>query len=382
MPNNIQIIVDGKTATTSGTSDEPATKADPTSSYTSSKNSTKSTSSDQSSSEKKDDCDDGFLCFLVFQCFWVIGLPLFLYTKGRRDGTKALAAQIPDSKIFAEREKLQKEEERLKNAPELIMFPQCGYCGRLFDVHQSNLQNQRKKLAEKFEALDKEELQHLKERAMVLETKLETQKASFETEKARESSHEAVNMGILPDKTGTEAVDKPYTVAADLRCPGLLSGPFGCSRCSGEKADPPMREAGKSLPATSVPWTPRRGLEMNETPTILPHQDDSMVRTKPDTKVTGPPTTKRAPSTASNVVLESLSAENDATNEEMSQIKRAKEALKSREKELKAQGKDWKKRMQELNTPKSDQITPVASGMLLGSVLAFGVSMMMSVYRS
>ena len=93
-------------------------------------------------------------------------------------------------------------------------------------------------------------------------------------------------------------------------------------------------------------------------------------------------TTKRAPSTASNVVLESLSAENDATNEEMSQIKRAKEALKSREKELKAQGKDWKKRMQELNTPKSDQITPIASGMLLGSVLAFGVSMMVSVYRS
>ena len=68
-------------------------------------------------------------------------------------------------------------------------------------------------------------------------------------------------------------------------------------------------------------------------------------------------------------ILETLSAERDATSEEMNQIKQAKEALTSREKGLEAESKDRKKRIQELNAPKSDPIWP----MLFGSALTFGV---------
>lgn len=79
---------------------------------------------------------------------------------------------------------------------------------------------------------------------------------------------------------------------------------------------------------------------------------------------------------APTVVLETLSAEKDATNEEICRIKQAKEALTSREKELEAKSKDRKRRIQQLNAPKSDPIWPV----LLGSALAF--AMMTSIFRS
>ena len=226
---------------------------------------------------------------------------------------------------------------------------------------------------------------------MVLEGKLQTRKASIETDRARESQRESVNAGILPDKTHTERVDGLSSETAELRLHGPSVGIpslgikeeylFRCPDC-GEKADPSVRQAEMLPSANVVPQVPSQGLEMNETPRNLPHQDDSMTHTKADTKLTAPPTTMRGPSPASNIVLESLSAENDATNEEMCQIKRVKEALKSRERELEAQGKDRKKRIQELNAPKSDQISHMASGMLLGSALTFGVKWMMSVYRS
>lgn len=47
---------------------------------------------------------------------------------------------------------------------------------------RSDQQEQRKTLAEKSEALDEEELEHLRQRVRVLERKSETQKASIETD--------------------------------------------------------------------------------------------------------------------------------------------------------------------------------------------------------
>ena len=82
-------------------------------------------------------------------------------------------------------------------------------------------------------------------------------------------------------------------------------------------------------------------------PKSLPSQDKSRPKT---------PKTKRAQTPASTVVLETLSADTDATNEELSQIKQAKEILTSREKGLQARSKDRKRRIQELNAPKSDPI--------------------------
>lgn len=61
-------------------------------------------------------------------------------------------------------------------------FQRCGKCV---------LRDQKKKLADdKLEALDNEELKHLRQRAMVLEGKLKTQKVSLETDRVRESALE------------------------------------------------------------------------------------------------------------------------------------------------------------------------------------------------
>ena len=77
---------------------------------------------------------------------------------------------------------------------------------------------------------------------------------------------------------------------------------------------------------------------MNEPSETSPHPDDSTARTEPDAKIPGPPRTKTGRSPTSNETLESLSADKEAAKEEIGQIKRAKEALKSREEELEGPG--------------------------------------------
>lgn len=383
MPNHIQIILDGKTATTLANANEPAARANSTSPNTSSGNSTKSDSSDQSSSNKDDSSPDkppdSFLyvlkvCFLSYVAF-------ISYRNGRERGAQDLTAQIPDGKIFTERESLRKEEERLKQSPEfLTVLRHCAKCDSMFRVRHHILRDQKKELAEKIEALDKEELEHLRKRAMVLERRLGRQKRSIETDVVRESLLEDVNGWMVQDKTHTKMVEASHSELPCILLPGpfprIEEGPCVCPNCSGGNANPAMRQSEKSPSANVVPQVPSQGLKVNETPRTVPHQDDSTAHTKPDTETTGLPRTKTRPSPASNAILESLIADDDATNEEIGQIQRAKEALKSRERELEAQGKERKKRMQELNAPKSDQTWPIARGMVFGSALAFGVTMM------
>lgn len=96
-------------------------------------------------------------------------MAVFYHEKGRNRGAQDLTAQLPDGKIFAEREYLRNEEQKLKQCP----APQ---------------RKQEKELAEKIKALDKKELEHLRERAMVLEGKLETEEASIEEVRARDNA--------------------------------------------------------------------------------------------------------------------------------------------------------------------------------------------------
>ena len=110
----------------------------------------------------------------------------------------------------------------------------------------------------------------------------------------------------------------------------------------------------------------------------VPHEDYSTTRAKPDAETIRPRMTKPGPGSASNVILESLSADNDAAKDEMGQIRQAKGALQIRKRELEAQAKNRKKRIQELNAPKSERLSSIASSMLLGSALTFGVTMIMS----
>lgn len=296
-------------------------------------------------------------------------LVICIYEKGRKRGAQDLTAQLPDGKIFTDREGLRKEEEELRQITEIFMvFQPCGKCDGVFNMENHDiLRNRRKELAEKVEGLDRKELEHVRQRAMVLEGKLKRQKASIEMDRARESSREAVKAGILPVETYTETVDGLYSETPS---------------CSGEKADPPMEQAEMFPSANLVAQVPSQGPEMNETPRTVRHRENSMAHTKPDTRTTGPPRMKTGSSPASHVVLKSLSADYDAACEEMGQIKRAKEALETRERELEAQDNDRKERVQELTAPKSDQMSSIASGMLLGSALAFGVTVMMSVVET
>ncbi len=418
MPRNIQVIVDGEKATTPASSKEPATKADSTCPNTSSKTSTKSTSSSQSSSNRDDSPEAAFsiiICVVEFILVYVF------YHIGLERGAQGLKDLIPGGRIFTEREGLLKKEEELEKNAGGIIF--CWVCGKHDREHR---QIQRKTLAERIEALDKKELQQLRQRTSVLEQKLERQNAWIETDRARKSLDESSNVEILPNKTHNEKVDNRYSRTADLAFPVYPIHTRG-------KADPPTRHTEDFTSAKNVPQVPSHGLEVHEAPGTLPHHDDSIAHPEPNRKTTGPPSTQTEPSPASDVTLKSLSADNDATNEEMGQIKRAKEALKRCEKELEAQGKDRQgkdrkkriqelnspksnhraatneergqikraeeapksrerkpetqgksreKRMQELDSPRSDQILPIASGMLLGSALAFGVTMMISVVRN
>ena len=372
MPNRIQIIHEGNT--TANSANELTTKENSTSPNMLSKDSIKSTCPDQASSD-----ESSYLAFLVARLLFCLVLSIFIYLKGWKDGARDLAAQLPDCKIFTLGEALRKEEEKLISMDDdmVIRWPY-------------GLQEQGNELAEKGETLDGKELEHLRQRAMVLESKLKTQNVSIETVNAWERPRGTVNAGNFPDKTYARNSGALYLETAELEPGDLLlgiegKGPLecpGCPNCSGAKADPPMRQA-EGFPSTKI--VPQEPIQVIEVYTILravPYEDDSMTHAKPDTETIGPPMTKPGPGPASNIVLESLSADNDAAKDEMDQIKRVKEALKSREKELEAQAKDRKKRIQELNAPKSERTSSIASRLVLGSVLGFGATMIIFVIGS
>lgn len=91
-------------------------------------------------------------------------------------GAEDVRTQLPDAKILAEREKLRKEEEELniRSARYSKCAKGCSEC----DEWRENLRKQRKGLAGKVEALDKRELEHLRQRTKVLEWRRETQTGS------------------------------------------------------------------------------------------------------------------------------------------------------------------------------------------------------------
>lgn len=316
--------------------------------------------------------------------------------------------------MSAEREALRKEEEALKHHPRNIQkCHHCRKCDCLFHVRHDMSRKERMELAEKVDALDTKELERLKQRATTLEEDIETQRKSIETDKAEETPPE--------DVTAIEFPSHPSDMVRHylLREEGETA--YECPICSGEVADPrarkakitpstnvvprvanqaldahkmpnspppqdksthikPTRKANISPSANIVPQVTNQELDSSKIPKPPPPQDRSTPPTKPDTTPSNPPKPNTGPTPAPAATPETLSAERDATNEEMDQIKRAREALASREKSLEAKSKEQKKHMQELNAPKADQTWPVVQGMLFGSALAFGV--MASIFRN
>lgn len=362
MPNRSQIILERSTAATSGDSNEPATKANSNSPKMSSKDSTKSNTSDESRTLA------GVFVLVLF-----IGL---VYLYGHMSGAESMRAQLPDYEIFTEREALREKQEHLRS---LYYSPNPKVL--------ASLPEQEKRLAEELEMLDRKAVEHLRQRAMMLERKLKPPNASTDTDHARESPRGVVNAQMFCEGDA-RTFGGLYLETADLQptdyflereekrpseCPG-------CPDCSLEKADPPTRQA-EMVPAKIVPQDPKQVIEVCEILMTVMHEDDSTSHAQPDPETIRPPMTETGPGPAPNAVLESLSADTDAAKDEMDQIRRTQQALKSREKELEAQAKDRKKRIQELNTPKSGGISSVASNVVLGSALGFGFMMIMSMIR-
>ena len=123
-----------------------------------------------------------------------------VYSSGRAKGAQDLKDQLPDAKIFTERKAL--DDERKGSTfyyllEEFTFYHYCGECSRMYNSNNEKLRKGKKKLAEKEEALDKRELEQLRQRMMALEEKQERQKTSVD-ETDRETSVETVNAGALP----------------------------------------------------------------------------------------------------------------------------------------------------------------------------------------
>ena len=186
-PMSNSIILEESTAAISGGSNKPANNAKSASPTTSSKGHTNSTDANLSSSGEL----YGLASFFCILGLFGISFCLYeIYLRGWEHGVGALMAQLPDCKIFTEREALRKEQKELFQSMDDDMVIRWPY----------GLENRRKELAEKLEKLERKELEYLRQRANVLESKLETQNVFIETVNARESPHGAVNAGVLPDK--------------------------------------------------------------------------------------------------------------------------------------------------------------------------------------
>ena len=145
---------------------------------------TDSAPSSQSSSNKESSSDSPILDISLFLLL-VFGPAAITYERGWKRGAQELRDQLPDGKLFTAREGLREEEKQLNKTPkEPFSINVCKECHRYYDMGHAKQQKQRRTLAGKSEALDKEELEHLRQRVRVLEGKLETQKTSIETDLA------------------------------------------------------------------------------------------------------------------------------------------------------------------------------------------------------
>ena len=265
-----------------------------------------------------------------------LGLASFTYSKGKKRGAQSLMDRLPAADMFAQKEALQKEEEEMKKPPTAMVHRHCGECGCEYSVKCNTVWRGEKELDEKKDAAAKQELIYHRQCIRELEKGLETRRASAESDR-----HGKVALEMV---AGDELFSWVW----------VEKKPFACPDCKANKAE---------------------GLAANETPKSVPHRYDAKTHAGPPTEYTGLQLTKPALLRASNnLALESLSADKDATKEEMSQINRAKEALKHREKELEIKDKERKKRIQQVNAPKSDQGWSVFKGMLVGSAIALGAA--------
>ena len=117
----------------------------------------------------------------------------FSYLRCRRGGVEGFPVQVPEASFLIEKEALRKEEENLNRNPgRFTGSHHCGKCKCTFDVRHDVSRERRMKLAEKKEALGMKEMEHLKQRKIVLEKDLETQRKSAETDTAEETPFEDV----------------------------------------------------------------------------------------------------------------------------------------------------------------------------------------------
>ena len=137
----------------------------------------KSDKGPETTTEQKDSCSIILVIFLVIILVIVVVLICWLTTPvGPVVSAEDVRTQLPDAKILAEREKLRKEEEQLNKRS--ASYPKCVKRCSECDEWRENLRKQRKGLAGKVEALDKRELEHLRQRTKVLEWRRETQTGS------------------------------------------------------------------------------------------------------------------------------------------------------------------------------------------------------------
>ena len=209
-------------------------------------------------------------------------------------------------------------------------------------------------------------LEHLKQRTIVLEQDIETQKKSVETDEAEETPTEDVTAIFFRTRPSRG-------VFYNHLCEQEEETTFECPLCTGQVAEPRTRKANISPSVNVVPQVANQGLEANKMPKFLPRLDNSMPNTNPNANSPKARRTNTGRSPVPTAVVETPSAQRDATNEELSLIKQAEEAVTIREKESEAESKDRKKRIQSLKAPTIDQIWSDVSAMLVGSALGIGV---------
>lgn len=170
MPDSIHITLEMKTVSSSEKFKEPATKADATSPKTSSQHPAEPFPGLPS----YDYSDIGGLLaagLIVFVIIWVWD-------------------------PYAKKDGFRKEEEKLKTILPGDSEP-CREC----------IRTQKKELAEKQEALDREQLEHCRLCDIVLKVEMEKEEVLFETDGALESAREAGNARVLAEGTSTAELD-------------------------------------------------------------------------------------------------------------------------------------------------------------------------------
>ena len=139
--------------------------------------------------------------FPILRTLFVVAVLIRWLTRPHRPavGAEDVRTQLPDAKILAEREKLRKEEEILnvRSARYPNWAKGCSQCDEW-------LKKQRKGLAGKVEALDKRELEDLRQRTKVLEWRRETQTGSAGLDSVPPKGHHGV-LHPMSHETGGKA---------------------------------------------------------------------------------------------------------------------------------------------------------------------------------